>query len=112
MWKKCHLLKIARPQKELKGEQKSYFATTEYIWRHEIPQELLPKIPKVPLKPATRSENNHLKRKAEEAQEKASKIARAYEQLKKEVASHMSIDQAKLKAWIYVLISVLIFRFV
>ena len=95
MWKKCRLLKIARPQKELKGEQKSYFATIEYIRRHKIPQELLPKIPKVPLKPATRSENNRLKRKAEEVQEKASKIAWAYEQLKKEVASYMFMDQAK-----------------
>ncbi|KAI6694137.1 hypothetical protein NL676_021847 [Syzygium grande] len=95
MWKKCRLLKIARPQKELKGEQKSYFVTTEYIRQHKVPQELLPKIPKVPLKPATRSENNRLKRKAEEAQEKASKIARAYEQLKKEVAAHMSMDQVK-----------------
>ncbi|KAI6692918.1 hypothetical protein NL676_020628 [Syzygium grande] len=94
MWKKCRLLKIAQPKKELKGEQKSYFAT-EYIRQHKIPQELLPKIPKVPLKPATRSENNRLKRKAEEAQEKASKIARAYEQLKTEVAAHMSMDQVK-----------------
>ncbi|XP_056172498.1 uncharacterized protein LOC115693838 [Syzygium oleosum] len=95
MWKKCRLLKIALPKKELKGEQKSYFATTEYIRRHKIPQELRPKIPKMPLKPATRSENNRLKRKVEEAQEKASNIAQAYEQLKKEVASHMSMDQAK-----------------
>ncbi|KAI6675501.1 hypothetical protein NL676_003407 [Syzygium grande] len=95
MWKKCRLLRIARPQKELKGKQKSYFVTTEYIRQHKVPQELLPKIPKVPLKPATRSENNRLKRKAEEAHEKASKIARAYEQLKKEVAPHMFMDQVK-----------------
>ncbi|KAI6670488.1 hypothetical protein NL676_005373 [Syzygium grande] len=79
MWKKCCLLKIARPQKELKGEHKSYFVTTEYIRQHKVPQELLLKIPKVPLKPATRLENNRLKRRAEEAQEKATKIARASE---------------------------------
>ncbi|KAI6707020.1 hypothetical protein NL676_009982 [Syzygium grande] len=94
MWKKCRLLKIAQPQKELKGsgsptdDDRLYSAA-------QGPHRTTPEDTKVPLKHATRSREQPSQRKAEEAQEKASKIARAYEQLKMEVAAHMSMDQVK-----------------
>lgn len=76
MWDMCHPRKLIWPEKELEGQEKTYYASMEYILRHKIPENLHPKIPDVPLKTTHRAEIKRLKRKLEEAEERASKSTR------------------------------------
>jgi len=50
MWDTCHPRKLIWLEEELEGQEKTYYASIEYILRHKIPKSLRQKIPDVPLK--------------------------------------------------------------
>lgn len=87
MWDMCQPRKLKWPEEELKGKEMKYYASIKYIQQHKIPEELLPKIPKVPLRITNRAENKRLKRVAEKAQEENKRLRR--------VVSRVYIDQAR-----------------
>lgn len=61
----CRPWTLIWPEKELEGKEGIYYASTEYIRQQMILNELLLKIPKVPVKSANHAEIKRLKRKAE-----------------------------------------------
>ncbi|KAL3740080.1 hypothetical protein ACJRO7_021369 [Eucalyptus globulus] len=94
-WIACRAQKLSLPEDELEGKEKTYYATARYIRQHKIPTEYLPKVPDVTEKPTRQAELNHHKRKIEELEEQAKKDAKEKRQLRRALASHMFIDQAK-----------------
>ncbi|XP_030439868.2 uncharacterized protein LOC115661802 [Syzygium oleosum] len=95
LWDMCHPQMLIWPEKELEGKERKYYATAEYIRRHKIPDNLLPKIPMVPEKITNRAEKRCLKRKAEKLQEQVTHLAKENKRLRLEITSQLYIDQAK-----------------
>lgn len=87
MWDMCQPRKLKWPEEELKGKEMKYYASIKYIQQHKNPEELLPKMPKVPLKITNRAKNKRLKRVAEKAKEENKRLRR--------VVSRVYIDQAR-----------------
>ncbi|XP_039156095.1 coiled-coil domain-containing protein 86-like [Eucalyptus grandis] len=81
-WIACREQKLSLPEDELKGKEKTYYATARYIRQHKIPTEYLPKVPDVTEKPTRQAELNHHKRKIEELEEQAKKDAKEKRQLR------------------------------
>ena len=90
----CHPQKLMWPEKELEGKERKYYATAEYIRRHKIPDNLLPKIPMVPEKITNRAEKRCLKRIAEKLQEQVLHLVEENKRLRLEITSQLYIDQA------------------